>query len=377
MTSGRLAAEEPQGAGSRQGQLECCDSKLADAKLVSLAAGRCVWQLPDGTLLDTETASVVAWGNCPPWPVGSHLLLADGGVVAGRLESLDDRLITIRSPALGRIEIPAAAAAGYRGTAASRPPIAADGPVVDLVNGDRINARSIRVAEGIASVSWQGGSVSIPLERVHAFDLTGVPQAVPRFVADARPAVRLALVDGSRGPLALFGERLPVDRVLAIRVDGGCAIDLVGLDPIGSDAAEPVRPLDMPSQGRTLAGAPPGFRGQSGFTGLGIRTPARISYRIDPPANRFESSVAIDDSAGQGGKAIVRVVFRSVDGDLREALASTLIRAGDPPIGIRVGLDRARQIELVVEAVAGDRDPAGTFWLDPRVVAAGRGSAVP
>lgn len=375
MAGSMLAEEEPRQPPRRpDGLLECCNSSHASVTAESLSDQRCVWRLPDGSLLDTETDSLLTWGTCPPWPVGSHLLLVDGGVVAGRLESIDDGRITIRSPVVGRMSLPRNAVAGYRGTAASRPPIAAEGPVVDLANGDRIMARSISARDGIASLSWQGGVVSIPLERIHAFDLTGIPPAVSR---SAVTTVRVALVDGSRGPLSLFGEATPVDRVLAIRVDGGCGIDLTSLEPIDISGLDNAGSRAGLSRGRTLSGAPPEIGGRSGFSGLGIRSRATIRYRFESPIVRFESSLAIDDAAKPGGRAMVRVIARSIDGDRRQAFASAVIQAGDPPIGIRVDLDQAREIDLVVEAVEVEDDPVDTFWLDPLVIASRRVSAAP
>jgi hypothetical protein len=360
------------------GRLELADAAHDGAALESLAAEISSWRLADGSRLEVPTRSVVAWGRCPSWPVGPHLLLADGGVLAGRLESLDDKTAVVRSPSLGRLEMPADAVVGYRGTAASRPAAestaAAERTVqVDLRNGDRIAARSITLGDGVARIDRDRGRVEIPLDRVVGFDLRPADPRPTVASAQSGPRILVALEDGSRfrlGQLTARDGRMPraCEQIVAVAVDGGCATSLASRAPVFFEQIPTVGPPWPLSRGRTLANDWPRARGLTGFTAVGIHAPARARYRLDRPADRFESLVAIDDSAGQGGSAIVRVLASGGTGEPREVFASPVLRGGDEPIAIRADLAGAREVELVVESADRADVLDRTVWLDPRVV---------
>jgi hypothetical protein len=82
---------------------------------------------------DIVVSSVILWGLVataiaeeqgallPPYPLRPVIVLADGGIVAGRLEAITPDTVTIDSPLLGRLELPRAAVAGYRASMALGP----------------------------------------------------------------------------------------------------------------------------------------------------------------------------------------------------------------------------------------------------------------
>ena len=211
--------------------------------------------------------------------------------------------------------------------------------------------------------------MEIPLDRILGIDLRRPPSS-----ARPGPRILVALEDGSRFPferLAARDGRMPsvAEMIVAVAVDGGCATSLASLAPVSfAQAPTAGRPWPL-ARGRTVGGDRPHARGLTGFTALGIHAPARVRYRLERPADRFESLVAIDDSAGQGGSVVVRVLADPGDGRFREVFASPVLRGGDEPLAIRADLAGAQVIELSVEPADNADILDRTVWLDPRVVA--------
>jgi hypothetical protein len=340
---------------------------------------RAVFRGRDGAAIDVPVARLVTWGRCPPLPLGPHVVLGDGGVIAGTLAGFDGTTATVRSAALGTFVLPATEFAGFRATAASRPidteiaetrATIADPQArwfIGLRNGDRLSARSLRLKNGLLSIDWQGRSLAIPFERVQSITTNSASNPQPAA------ALRAALDDGSRFSLALAEKAaaaIAADPSLVVALEGQAATSLVGILPTAIVPEESAGSRRL-ARGCTLAGNWPSARGITGFTGMAIGAagfPTQIRYDLSQPAQRLESIVAIDDSAGQGSRSIVRVFALSADGTQVEQFASPVLQAGDEPRFIRADLDGARQIELVVEPVAGDAADVATVWIDPRVI---------
>ena len=350
-----------------------------NAAIESVAADRVVFRDRDGATIEVPAARLVTWGRCPPLPLGPHIVLADGGVIAGTLAGFDGTTATVRSASLGTMVLPATEFAGFRATAASRPIDAeiAEGRAagadpqarwfIGLRNGDRLSAQSLRIHDGRLDIDWQGRSLAVPLDRVQS--ITTNSSSHPQPAA----ALRVALDDGSRFSLAgveKAAAAIAADPSLVVAFEGQAATSLVGILPTAIVPEESAGSRRL-ARGGTLAGDWPSARGITGFTGMAIgaaKSPTQIRYDLSQPAQRLEATVAIDDSAGQGSRAIVRVFALSADGTRVEKFASPVLQAGDEPIVIRADLDGARQIELVVEPAAGDAADVATVWIDPRVI---------
>ncbi len=349
------------------------------AALESITADSAVFRGRDGASIEAPAASLVAWGRCPPLPLGPHVVLADGAVIAGTLAGFDGTTATVKSTALGTISLPAADFAGFRATAASRPTDAeieegraagADSQArwfIELRNGDRLSARSLRLHDGRLEIDWQGRSLAVPIERVQSITTATVNPPQPAA------ALRVALDDGSR--FSLSSDRkaaaaIAADPSLVVAMEGPAATSLARTIPSAIVPEESTAGHRF-ARGRTLAGDWPTASGITGFQGMSIGalgSPTQIRYDLSRPAQRLESTVAIDDTAGQGSRAIVRVFAMPADGTRVEKFASPVLQRGDEPIFIRANLDGARQIELVVEPAEGDEANVATVWIDPRVI---------
>ena len=186
------------------------------------------------------------------------------------------------------------------------------------------------------------------------------------------PRKFVALSDSSRFVEATLPKGCDPADVVATLVDGAGMCLLQRLEPVAYEQAD-ARPL---ARGSTLGGDWPAARGTTAFTGLGMRAPARVRYRFATPARRFESLVAIDDAAGQGGSAIVTV--RAIDrgGAGRDVFTSPILWGGDEPHMISVDLGGAVEVELIVDSADSPTPLDRTIWLDPRVRCDPAGPAV-
>jgi hypothetical protein len=328
---------------------------------------------------DIAVSSVIVWGlvaaataedhtaSLPPYPLGPVIVLADGGIVAGRLDAITPGTVAIDSPLLGRLELPRAAVAGYRASMALGPvpPRRPDATVgeaalVRLMNGDAFLTQDLSVAAGEATIRMGPPvpqEVVLSFESVRAIDFASSPTAI------TLPRRFVALADGSRFVEASLPKVCDPADVVATLVDGESLRLLQGLEPVEVEQADAL-PL---ARGSTPGGGWPAARGTTAFTGLGMRAPARVRYRFATPARRFESLVAIDDAAGRGGGVIVKV--RAIDrgGAGRDVSTSPILRGGDAPHAISVDLGGAVELELIVDPVADASPLDRTIWLDPRV----------
>jgi len=448
---------------------------------VSVDRDRSTWQAAAsrpvlGSLVEVSTSEIVRWGRCPPWPQGPMVLFADGGLIAGQIETLDANICVIRSTILGRLNLPAAAVRGYRASVATGPvlleptshlskPAArpAANPaeprqalgVLLLTNRDRIAASTIRWQADVLTVETTTGTVLIPRSSVQAIDFALPILPSPTIATAVRgqsQRIIVALVDGSRFTIqqlqptmtgaaptpqaqtslaqtALPPTSLPhtsltltgmsdrdrpllvscvSDDIVALAVDNSSA-RFLALHEASAATHTPECGSPWPlARGHALTGDWPGLRGETAFTALGIHGAARVRYRLPRPADRFEATVAIDDSAGQGGSVVVKIRTRPADAgnvgnvgnagsagnarntgkdrndsvaldtapdaadtpdaSMREVFVSPVLRGGDEPIVIRAPLGKATDLELVVETADGADILDRTLWLDPRVI---------
>jgi len=309
------------------------------------------------------------WTPLPPLPGGPFVVLADGGIVAGSLTAITPVLATVESPTLGRLDLAREAVRGYRaGTAIGPPAPAGDASAatIALVNGDVATATALDMRDGVLRftmtdpASPQPVAISVPFDRVRAIDF-GVP-ASPA----ARRRTLVALADGSRfATTSIPKECDPVD-VVATVSDGDHVRLLDALEPA---AHEPPTSGDAwpLTRGATLTGAWPAARGMTAFGAIGIHAPARVRYRLERPARGFATRVAIDDTTGTGGSAVVRIRARTGDAAFREVAASPVIRGGQEPVSLEADLGGATELELLVDPADVGTVLDRTIWLDPRV----------
>lgn len=381
-----------------------------DVVPIAVAADQSRWRSSaDAAQRDREfavpTRRVVGWGLWPPVPQGPIVLLADGGLIAGRIEAADDASVTVRSASLGRLVLPAASVAGWRagpsigpGPRAAAPEARGTAAVVLLDNGDQLTARHVTWRDGRVDLAVRTGSVTVPERVVRALDF-GRPEP-RRETAGPPPRIFAALADGSWFEVASLrvvpGTADPADEtarialvttaalgaqaaecfaaeVVALAVESAATTRLALREPVAYVQSSPLAaPGSWPLvRGRTVTGGWPTLRGETAGTALGMHAPATARFAVPVPGGRFEGRVGIDDTAGSGGSVVVRVRTVTDAGPGDDAFVSPVLRGGDRPLDVRVDLGSATMIELVVEPADGGAVLDRVLWLDPRVVADG------
>ena len=107
--------------------------------------------------------------------------------------------------------------------------------------------------------------------------------------------------------------------------------------------------------------------GRGYLKGLGMHSTSRLVYELPGGFRLFAAEIVLDDAANNRGSVTYRV-FVEREGRWASAFASSVVRGGEPPLPIRVDLDGASRIALVVDyADYGDvLDRAN--WLYARLV---------
>ena len=104
--------------------------------------------------------------------------------------------------------------------------------------------------------------------------------------------------------------------------------------------------------------------GRSFGHGLGTHAASSVQIALDGQGERFEASVGIDDEVtGNAGM----VVFRA-EADGHEVYNSGVIRSGEAPKPVAIGLDGVKTLLLLVDAAGGGIDFDHADWADAKFV---------
>jgi alpha-galactosidase len=115
---------------------------------------------------------------------------------------------------------------------------------------------------------------------------------------------------------------------------------------------------------RDVLGKPLALGGVRYGRGLGVAAYTKLTYKLDGGYRRFKAAAGVCDSTAAGGHTLFRVL---VDG--REVFASKpLLGRGDKPLPVDVGVEKARELELVIDF--GDESDLGDLggWGDARLI---------
>ncbi len=322
---------------------------------------------------------------------GPLVVLADGGILAAEVLSLDQRTVAVDWRLAGEIHL---ARDAVRALALRTPadrlrreqwldtlahsPATPYPPVADqliLVNGDRWTGTLHAVADRKVRFSTTLGPTEIELKRVRALVFhPGLLQPGesrgPRLVAGFRDGSRLVLASLRIEGNALEGRtagglaiRTPASALVALEPLGGPVTYLSDLEP-AEYRHVPYLELSWPfRKDRHVEGGWLRAGGRLYLKGLGVHSACRLTYRLERPYRRFAAELAIDDHAGGRGSVGFRIF---VDGQLR--YTSPPIRGGEAPVPVVVDLAGAKRLDLVVDygEEADVRDLAD--WLEARLV---------
>lgn len=334
---------------------------------------------------------LVAWG-APVEPTrGMVVVLAGGGLVVADNVGIKDEQIAGFSSTFGKLALPIEVAAGI----IVRPPsdrgafdkllsrVLIPGGRSDralLENGDELAGTITAMDDDKVVLRTDTGAVEIKLDtlQVIAFDpsLVDRPRASGlRTLVGFRDGSRVTAIemvtDGDDTRLKLPGGielRAATDSIVALQVFGGGVEYLSDLKP-SSYRHIPYLQLSWPYRAdRSVLDSLLRAGGRLYLKGLGMHSPARITFDLDGPYRRFDAAVAIDDEARGRGSVEFRVFVDDGSGQWHQRANSGTMRGGQPPRPISVDLEGVKRISLLVDFADRGDELDHADWLDARLV---------
>lgn len=377
------AADSPQGI-------------TADGKTFvgSLAAADARWKLAfrEGEKTrETPAAELVRWGQFVEPQPGPYLVPAGGGLIALEGPRIEGERVAGTSPLSGKVEFPLETIAAI----VLSPP--ADHAAADrllgrvqagnrqsdrllLDNGDELSGTVQGLDDTRVVLEVDGQKSEVKLDRLSAILFN--PALVHRPKSDglraivglsegSRVEINSVVADDKQARLKLTSGaelRVPTEAIAALQMLGGSVVYLSDLKP-SSYKHIPYLELTWPYHNdRSVLGAALRAGGRLYLKGLGMHSPARITYDLDAPYRRFETLAAVDDEAEGRGSVIFRVFVDEGDGSWQPRAASEIVRGGQSPQPLTVDLSGAKRISLLVDFADRGDELDHADWLDARLV---------
>jgi NPCBM/NEW2 domain len=361
----------------------------------SLAGADSAWNLHfiDGNARrDLPAANLATWGTFVEPARGIHVVLAGGGMIAAEGVGIQDEQLRGTSPTFGKLNLPLELVAGI----IFRPPLEASagdkllarllapGGRTDrllLDNGDELTGTITAIDDRRVALHSDGADpweVQLDTVRAIAFNPTLIDKprasglrAVVGFREGDRVTAIELVTDGKQARLKLAGGvelTAPTESIVGLQVFGGRAVYLSDLKP-ASYRHIPYLQLSWPFRAdRSVLGSPLRAGGRVYLKGLGMHSPARLTYDLDQAYRRFDAQVAIDDDAGRRGSVVFRVFVDDGSGDWQQRAASQIVRGGQMPEPISVDLRGVKRISLLVDFADRGDELDHADWLDARLV---------
>jgi hypothetical protein len=386
-------------------------------ELVSIDAdGRVIFRVSDGKEKDgairtLSLEELVRWGNPVAPRAQTIVVLADGGRIVtaadwtgGASVKFAGGDLVVASDMWDEVRLARALVSGivfaYQRRAEDRErlvekvrseqPRADAADVVLLTNGDQLTGKLNELDRGSLAIETRGGVAKAPLSRVEAIMIVSnrPHEGVGELSLKLSPKKNKGkLAVGLRHGSLVYANAIRADEKVAdielangVKLKGGAADDIVAIqllsvavsylsDLEGADyRGVPYLSVNWPfTRDRNVLGEPIMVRGKRYLKGIGMHSAARLTYRLDGDYRRFDSAVAVDDSAKSRGSVMFGVyVLR--DGKWGEAFKSGIVRGGEEPQAVSVDLRAARGITLTVDFADRGDELDHAVWLDARLV---------
>ena len=388
-------------AGSCADELRLLGKPIQQAELIAITDS---WQFTGenkSKRIAVDGNELIHWGSIKEIAGAPYALLSDGSIMMlskqQSIVALQDRAVTVNSDIWGEVALPLDSVRAIvlkppRRLSKSRLLINRlveqenDRDELVAVTGDVLKGEVISIRDKQCELMVQT-RLTIPLEQVSILKLD------TRILASIGAEKKNALIGFRDGSLLVVRECRLTENTLALTLSAGPRLRSPGFtSPVEGRIVRYVKPLhsskvlylsdlspnsykhvpflrlrEKHAMDRNQAGGPLCVRSVVYPKGIAMPTASRMTFELGNHFSRFESEVAIDDSAEGNGSAIFRVFTKSAS-DWREDYASGVIRGRDEPKSISVSLDGARELSLVVDfadrAAVNDRP----VWLDARLI---------
>jgi hypothetical protein len=359
----------------------------------------------DGAVRTLSLAELVRWGNPAAPRAQTIVVLADGARIVtvadwagGAALKLAGGDLVVVSDTWGEVRLARGLISGIvfaqqrrledrerlveRIT--SEPPKANAADAVILTNGDRLTGKLTELDRGSLAIETRAGVVRAPLSRVEAIAFGGPNVGTQTDPAlKAREKFAVGLRDGSLVYVSAIrvGEKeMDVELRNGVKLKGDAAGEIVAIQSLdgpvvylsdleGADyRGVPYLSLTWPfTRDRNVLGETIVVRGKRYLKGIGMHSAARLTYRFVGDYRRFDSAVAIDDSAKSRG-SVTFGVYVLRDDKWGEAFKSGIVRGADEPQAVSIDLKGAKGITLTVDFADRGDELDHAVWLDARLI---------
>ncbi len=251
---------------------------------------------------------------------------------------------------------------------------------VVLDNGDRVQGTVTGLAEQRLKIQTPDGDIARDVRQSLRLILN--PALVAR-IERPRQWLLVHFADGSRvaarswaakqGVLNLTtvaGQTMAaeLDQVAALQTFGPHVKYLSDLK-VSSYHYRPFLSLQWPyAMDRNTLGGRLRCGGRLYEKGIGVHSVAGLTFALDQPYKRFETSLGIDDATGGGGSVVFRFYVDDGRGKWTPKFESDVVRGGDAPVPVSIDVTSAKRLSVIVDLADRGDEQDHAVLLDARLV---------
>ncbi len=156
--------------------------------------------------------------------------------------------------------------------------------------------------------------------------------------------------------------RLPRGLLSDVAFRNGKMVYLSDMEPATVDEVPYFGRLLSYHRDQNLQGEPLRMKGKTYAKGIAVHSRCVLTYAIDGRFEQFRGVVGFDETAGNRGRVVCRVL-----GDGKELLAESDLRADADPKPFELGVAGVRQLTLEVDFGEAEDTGDRVIWADPRL----------
>ncbi|MBA3707317.1 MAG: NPCBM/NEW2 domain-containing protein [Planctomycetes bacterium] len=292
-------------------------------------------------------------GNALPSSIDRAVMLQNGDLISGNVESLQSGKLQFISDTLGPISIPIA---DIRCLTFHPQRLASIGsgsstPGVQLVNGDRISGKLEWINDELVGIDTGKRIQKVP--RRSALMWSAAPtagaagQQLVRLVNGDRFSGTVHTLDADKLQMdiaAVGAATIPANRLCAIWSEGSILQPLSTLAPASSKQVPQFDESFPPRVDRERSGAFLSCAGHRYERGLACHSRCELGWDLAGDYASLIGELGIDDLAGERGQVTITI---SADG--KSVFESGAVRVGDPPKPVAVSLTGIKRLDLVID----------------------------
>jgi hypothetical protein len=380
-------------------QIVPVSGETRNARIMSISDDRVVFLDEINHERPFAPSELVRWGSLSHSENQHQVFLTDGSQLVGQINSISRTAVALETDVWGELTVPRKVVAGVvwetptdrdaRWKFQDQFTKQMERGRLLLRNGDFMQARLSSGDHQFIKFQSASGEIELKSELVAAWQPSDTGISTAAQADDSTPSSVVGLRDGTK----LVAHAIRLDH--RIEIDLVCGLHIGSLEeirPVDERLVTYFRPQnpnvkylsDLPAIGhkhipflsttwdwrpdRNVLGGPITSANSVYAKGVGMHSTARLAYDLPSGFDEFQAEASIDQSSGKRGSVVFRV-FLSEDGAAwSEEYRSDTVVGGDLVRPVRVNIESAKRIALVVDfADRGDQlDRAN--WIGARLV---------